>query len=105
MDITVLIYIIAIIIGTIINVAIGGWIGSTKGRTGMGQLLGFLAGPLGWLIIALLPTIQQTSAIPARTSIHASRGKPCPMCGLLISQGNTKCPSCDTPVFTPNRYA
>lgn len=39
-------------------VALGGWVGSTKGRTGMGVILSLLLGVLGILIVALLPETE-----------------------------------------------
>lgn len=98
MDIMVLIYLAVFVIGSVFNVLIGGWIGSTKGRAGMGQLLGLLCGPLGWLIVAVLPSMQQTPTARAST-LHASRGKPCPLCGHLIPQGNTTCPACGSSAY------
>ena len=42
------------LIGLFISVAIGGFIGSTKNRMGLGLFLGIF-GCIGWLIIALIP--------------------------------------------------
>lgn len=100
MDIMLVIYLSVFIIGAVLNVLIGGWIGSAKGRAGMGQLLGLLCGPLGWLIVALLPAMQQTPTARAST-LHASRGKLCPMCGTLAPQGNTVCATCQSSIYAP----
>ena len=94
MDIIVLIYIAVFIIGAILNIVIGGIIGKAKGREGTGQLLGLLTGPLGWLIVALLPVATQQAVHRRTVSAHASRGTPCQMCGQLIPQGNVTCPQC-----------
>jgi hypothetical protein len=97
METNYLIYIAVFIIAIIADVLIGGWIGSTKGRRGMGQLLGLLTGPLGWLIVALLPPGSEDKTITIR-SRHASRGIPCPLCSRLVPQGNTSCPQCGSSI-------
>jgi uncharacterized membrane protein YeaQ/YmgE (transglycosylase-associated protein family) len=42
----------------VLFVALGGWVGSTKNRTGMGIVLGLLLGLIGVLIIALVPPAE-----------------------------------------------
>jgi hypothetical protein len=44
------------IVGGLIGAAIGAAIGARKNRTGFGLLIGFIAGPIGWLIVLLLPS-------------------------------------------------
>ena len=101
MDIIVLIYITVFVIGAILNVVIGGIIGKAKGRQGLGQLLGFLCGPLGWLIIALLPAMPAPAPIHRPATLHASRGNPCPVCGTLVPQGNAVCHACQSSLYAP----
>jgi hypothetical protein len=44
-----------ILIGIIVGGGIGAVIRNTKGRMGLGLVLGALLGCIGWLIIALIP--------------------------------------------------
>jgi hypothetical protein len=46
------ILIIALIVGCPV---IGGWLGSRRGCTLLGVLLGLFLGPIGWIIILLVP--------------------------------------------------
>jgi len=48
-----------LLFGAIISGVIGIAIGSMKGRSGTGGLLGLLLGPIGWIIIAILPSTKQ----------------------------------------------
>lgn len=95
MSFFVLLVIIAI--GCIIDTLIGAWIGSTKGRTSIGATLGLLLGPIGWIIIALLSEAQEPTTSRV-TSRHASRGRPCQFCGVLVTQGNSICTACGSKI-------
>jgi hypothetical protein len=44
--------------------AAGYFIGNTKGRGGLGVILGLFLGPIGWVIVLLLPA-QTNNALPA----------------------------------------
>jgi ribosomal protein L37AE/L43A len=71
----------------VLNPLVGCLIGATKGRTGLGALLGLVLGVIGWLIIAVMG--------------HA---KPlCPACHSKMPDWYaTKCWRCSTPVtLTP----
>jgi hypothetical protein len=57
---------------------IGAAIGSRRGRTGFGLVTGSLIGPIGWLIVLLLP-----SGLP---KCHACKGD--------VIAGATKCKNC-----------
>jgi hypothetical protein len=50
------------LIALAVSCAIGAWIGSTKGRTAMGAVLGIF-GIIGWLIMALVPA-RSTAPLP-----------------------------------------
>ena len=43
---------------------IGGGLGSFRGRVGFGFAFGLLLGPLGWLIVLLLPSAKTDSTNP-----------------------------------------
>ena len=65
---------------------IGALIGSIKARIGMGLFLGFLLGPFGWLIMALMKS-------------HKAR---CPKCGGIIEEGYEKCKHCGSELSAPS---
>jgi len=65
---------------------IGALIGSIKSRVGMGLFLGFLLGPFGWLIMALMKS-------------HKAK---CPYCGGIIEEGYGKCKHCGSELFGPS---
>jgi hypothetical protein len=69
---------IAIICWAFICAAIGGKIGTIKGRPEAGFLWGFLLGPLGWLIVFGGPDL----------------GTKCPFCHGSIDDGVSKCRHC-----------
>ena len=72
MEVTLVIY--WVIIGTLI----GALIGQRKQRAVAGAFFGFLLGPLGWLMIALGPSMKPK----------------CPHCRGEIVQGASKCKNC-----------
>ena len=59
---------------------IGLLIGRFRNRLAFGFVVGFLLGPLGWLIVGLMPTA----------------GPRCPACKGVYIQGATKCVNCGT---------
>ncbi|MEO8461062.1 MAG: hypothetical protein ABI451_11080 [Dokdonella sp.] len=63
---------------TIVCVVVGAWIGRFKGRTVAGAVWGAALGPIGWLVVALLPTKQH----------------PCSRCARLVRDGVQRCPAC-----------
>ena len=62
----------------VIGAVVGGLIGKGKGRTGAGAMWGLLFGPIGWLIILLVPDVRPK----------------CPACGGAVVKGATKCMHC-----------
>lgn len=63
---------------------IGYGCGSTKGRGPLGFLLGFLLGPLGWIIVLLLPhqdADQATYQCPECTGRVPTIARKCMHCG------------------------
>ena len=62
---------------------IGGAVGSARGRTMFGLALGFLLGPIGWLLIFLLPKVEANRRV-------------CPTCGAGVPDGAWRCKQCRT---------
>ena len=76
-----------LIFGLFLNLGLGAIIGQRKGRTGMGLLLGFLLGPIGWILIALGPNMKPK----------------CSQCGGVLADGAKKCMHCGTCVVIDQR--
>jgi RNA polymerase subunit RPABC4/transcription elongation factor Spt4 len=70
---------------------IGYLIGRSKGRPGLGFLLGLLLGIIGWIIIACLPAEEPPMTLrrPVRPSF------PCPSCHRPVAGGLGQCPHCN----------
>ena len=66
------------IIAPLVGALVGAIIGKNKNRQGAGAVLGFLLGPIGWLVVALGPDMNPK----------------CPMCGGVIVKGAIKCKNC-----------
>ena len=58
---------------------IGSLLGSARGRGGFGFVVGILLGPVGWIIILLLPALG---------------GRKCPFCQGNIPDTASKCMHC-----------
>jgi len=60
-------FLIFLVVGCIITGAIGAYVGRTKGRQTEGMLFGILLGPLGWIIVLLMPENKSShpSGLPA----------------------------------------
>lgn len=65
-------------IWAIFSPIVGGLIGAKRGRPEFGVFLGFLLGPIGWLIVWLSTPV----------------GPKCPHCGGQIEAGYTVCRHC-----------
>lgn len=63
---------------------VGAAIGSNKGRSGAGFVLGALVGPIGWLLIAFGP--------------DETPGTLCPACKGKVPDGAVKCMHCGSDV-------
>jgi hypothetical protein len=73
----------------IIGGLIGKAIGSTKGTPGAGFFLGFFLGPIGWLIMAVLPDTRPTCPFCKGTIVRGAAQ--CKNCGSVIP----RCPACN----------
>lgn len=71
-----------LIIGLVISALIGALIGKYKGQAGGGAALGFLLGPIGWLITALSSDARQK----------------CIECGGVVAEGARKCMHCGSTI-------
>ena len=70
------------LIGWIIFGAVGLAIGKHKGRPTAGFVFGLLAGPLGWLVVAVGPNNQPK----------------CPQCRGVVVPGASKCKNCGSDI-------
>jgi hypothetical protein len=74
------------ILGSLASGMIGGLIGARRKQVVSGVVWGALLGPVGWIIVVLLP----------------HRGARCPACGgVLGKDGATKCMHCATDLPRP----
>ena len=88
---------VSILFGTLICGALGLAVGRTRGRGTAGFWLGFLLGPLGIVIVLLLPAA--ISATPSGSAPAPTRpGILCGMCGRRVPFGSSACPDCGTAV-------
>lgn len=69
---------------------VGALIGQHKGRTGFGAILGFLLGPIGWLIVALMPSNEQQ----LKKRNPGPKQKKCPECAELVMADAKVCRYC-----------
>lgn len=70
---------------------IAGAVGSSKGRAGMGWGLGFLLGPLGLLIVAVMPAnTEKTNA----AAVEAGEMRKCPYYAELVKSEAIVCKHC-----------
>lgn len=67
----------------VIGALVGLFIGDAKGRTGAGVVLGFLLGPIGWLIIGIGPNYKE-----------AADTKKCPFCAERVKREGKVCKHC-----------
>ncbi len=86
-----------IILLWITPLTLAGWVGSQKGRQGLGLTLGVLLGWLGLLIIALIPPTAE-----GRRAEALRHGFACPFCQEPVRQGATVCPHCQRDLSTPS---
>ncbi|MEY2428886.1 MAG: hypothetical protein QOJ40_1771 [Verrucomicrobiota bacterium] len=99
----------AVIIWIGISAGIGYWVGSLKGgREGDGALLGALLGPIGWIIVAILPTKVATGHLrfARRGGYSGAMLQPGPLRGLHdIEKGvKLRCPNCGEERFVTSAH-
>lgn len=96
-------YFMGCLIGWFVNIVIGYYIGNIRRRPGLGVVLAMLLGPLGWLIVAVLPTAESPEepahAVRRPNQRYKDGFVPCPLCGQGINkstlqQGINTCPWC-----------
>lgn len=71
---------VAVVVWTLIGLGIG----AARGRAAFGLLLGFLLGPIGWLIVLILP----------------KEGPRCPECMEVVNAGARRCHHCYSEIVT-----
>ena len=81
---------VAFIVWIVCSVA-AGIVGANKGRTGTGWTRGIILGPLGLLIIAILPTNQAGADAAA---IASGGMRKCPYCAELVKKEAKICKHC-----------
>jgi hypothetical protein len=80
---------------TLVSAAVGGIIGQTRNNVGLGALLGFLLGPLGWLVVIFADKRPQCPQCLGRVPVGARK---CQHCASEIAQWiATVCPACSEP--------
>ena len=103
---------------SVIGAVIGGVIGATRENGAGGAVLGFLLGPVGWLLTLFLdhrPQCPQClGRIPVGAKLCLHCGSPAPSKPALktdapfqrtLEKPNYKCPVCDFTVFAAMRDA
>ena len=53
-----------IVLLTLVSAGVGAALGATLNRVAKGALLGLLLGPIGWIILFLLPRVPREKAPP-----------------------------------------
>lgn len=75
----------------LVSAIVAGMVGSGKGRTGAGWALGILLGPIGLLIIAVMPAnVSRVESVALRSGDM----RKCPYCAELIKSEATTCRFC-----------
>lgn len=82
---------IALFFGGIVSGAIGGAIGTAKYNGIAGFFLGAFLGPIGWIIVLLLPADEEARASEA---LAMGTEKRCPACQSMIPLAATRCKHC-----------
>ncbi len=80
-----------ILSGLIVCCALGAWFGSMRGRRGLGAALGLCLGPIGLILIAVLPPDQSRLDDEAIAGGDARR---CPHCAEVVKKDALVCKHC-----------
>lgn len=81
--------IIGLVIGALICGVIGGLIGSYKARGKDGFFWGCFLGPIGWIIVALLPD-ERPRCRSCKAPLPSSKPRTCPSCGAALVRKHTR---------------
>src|SRR5437016_2243615 len=95
-----------LLIGASVAGLIGMAIGSTKGSPGAGFFIGFLLGPIGWVIIAFCPDSRPKCPLCKGTTVPGaikckncgSSIPRCPGCNKIIGANAAMCKNCGRPL-------
>ena len=104
--------------GAVVSGLIGAAIGGSKGKGGEGFLLGFLLGPIGWIISAVSEPSEEirqrrldeqaranaywlAQQQPPQQPVAPAATVPCPWCAEQIQPGAVICRFCNRPADRP----
>jgi hypothetical protein len=88
-------WVVAYAIAVILIGVLGSYVAGAKGRSGSeGFFLGLLLGPIGLIIVALLPTVTPPKQPVARpVPRYAGGSVECPYCHTVTPVGTRNCPT------------
>ena len=90
-----LLTVVASVIGALLSVLVGWSIGKQKGRGSDGAALGLL-GPIGWIIVALLP--EEGRRCPECRGVVPPEARRCKHCGVEFNPRPSPAPAPVDPV-------